>query len=299
MIRRSSAVTIIAMMAATVFLPAPASAWSWEAHRFIMRRALEILPAEIKPFFMEHREEVVARSIDPDLWRDAGWEEDQNHFVNFGAPEMGPFPFVAFPRDQTAALEKFGEAGMKRLGTLPWRLQEMVGNLRRAFEGFPKGIGVSPQLTVLYSGAAAHYIQDATQPLHASNNYDGQLTDQRGVHSRFETGLIERFESRITITPGQPKAVASLRDYSFDTLLASYQKVDGILKADKEAIDAKDAYDDQYFEAFFAKVKPTFEGQLSTAVTATASIIMTAWDQAGRPALTLTRRAPLKVQRAR
>jgi hypothetical protein len=299
MIRRSSAAAIIAMMTVAVFLPAPASAWSWEAHRFIMRRALEILPAEIKPFFMEHREEVVARSIDPDLWRDAGWEEDQNHFVNFGAPETGPFPFVAFPRDQTAALEKFGEAGLKRLGTLPWRLQEMVGNLRRAFEGFAKGNGLSPQQTVLFSGAASHYIQDATQPFHASNNYDGQLTDQRGLHSRFELGLIERFESSITITPMPPKTIASLRDYTFDTLLASYQKVDSILKADKEAIGARDTYDDQYFEAFFAKVKPTFEGQLSTAVTATASIILTAWDQAGRPALTLPRRSPQKVQRAR
>jgi hypothetical protein len=299
MIRRPSAAVITAMMTAVLFLPAPASAWSWEAHRFIMRRALEILPAEIKPFFSEHREEVISRSIDPDLWRDAGWDEDHNHFVNFGAPEMGPFPFVAFPRDHTAALEKFGDAGLKRLGTLPWRLQEMVGNLRRAFEGFAKGNGLSPQQTVLFSGAASHYIQDATQPLHASNNYDGQLTDQRGLHSRFELGLIERFESRITITPAQAKTIASVRDYGFDTLLASYQKVDVILKADKEAIGAKDTYDDEYFETFFAGVKPVFEGQLSTAVTATASVITTAWDQAGRPALSLPRRAPLKVQRAR
>src|SRR6478752_7508306 len=154
MIRRSSAAAIMAMMAMVVFLPAPASAWSWEAHRFIMRRAIEILPVEIKPFFVEHREEIINRSIDPDLWRDAGWDEDHNHFVNFGAPEMGPFPFVAFPRDQSAALEKFGPAGLKRLGMLPWRLQEMVGNLRRAFEGFPKGNGLSPQQTVLFSGAA-------------------------------------------------------------------------------------------------------------------------------------------------
>lgn len=298
MIRRSSAVAIVAVTVA-VFLPSPASAWSWEAHRFIMRRALEILPAEIKPFFTEHREETIYRSIDPDLWRDAGWEEDHNHFVNFGAPELGPFPFVAFPRDQTAALEKFGASGLKRLGTLPWRLQEMVGNLRRAFEGFAKGNGLSPQQTVLFAGAASHYIQDATQPLHASNNYDGQLTDQRGLHSRFELGLIERFESRITLAPAQPKTIASMRDYAFETLLASYQKVDAILKADREAVGTKDTYDDQYFESFFVKVKPTFEGQLSTAVSATASVIMTAWNEAGRPALTLPPRAPQKVQRAR
>ena len=125
MIRRSSAALVFVLIGA-VLVPAPASAWSWAAHRFIMRRAIDVLPDGLKPFFVEHREEIIYRSIDPDLWRDAGWEEDSNHFVNFGAPELGPYPFVAFPRDHTAALEKFGEAGLKRLGTLPWRMQEMV-----------------------------------------------------------------------------------------------------------------------------------------------------------------------------
>ena len=54
-----------------------------------MRRAIDILPADIKPFFVERREEIVNRAIDPDLWRDAGWDEAHNHFINFGAPELG------------------------------------------------------------------------------------------------------------------------------------------------------------------------------------------------------------------
>src|SRR4029077_1364323 len=98
---------------------------------------------------------------------------------------------------------------------------------------------------------ASHYIQDATQPFHVSNNYDGQLTDQRGVHSRFEEALLDRFESRVTIRPEAPARISSVRDYVFDTMLASYQKVDDILKADKEAIGTKDTYDDENCEACF------------------------------------------------
>jgi hypothetical protein len=294
MIRRLSAVLV-----ASLLLPAPASAWSWATHRYIMRRAIEILPAEIKPFFDEHREEIVYRAIDPDLWRDVGWDEDSNHFVNFGAPELGPYPFVALPRDHTAALEKFGEAGLKRIGTLPWRLQEMVGNLRRAFEGFSKGSGLAPQQAVLFSGTASHYIQDATQPFHASNDYDGQLSGQRGIHARFEQELLDRFEARVTVKPEPPKPITAVRDYAFEMLLTSHQKVPAILEADREAVSARDTYDDVYFETFFLKVRPIYEGQLSNAVSATASIITTAWEQAGRPALTLPRRAPQKVQRAR
>jgi hypothetical protein len=294
MIRRLSAALVAALL-----LPAPALAWSWATHRFIMRRAIEILPSEIKPFFIEHKEEVVYRAIDPDLWRDVGWEDDQNHFVNFGTPELGPYPFVALPRDHTAALEKFGEAGLKRIGTLPWRLQEMVGNLRRAFEGFAKGSGLATQQTVLFSGAASHYMQDATQPFHASNDFDGQLSGQRGIHARFEQELLDRFESRITLRTEPPKPIASLRDHVFETMLASYQKVEAILRADKETLGSKDTYDDEYFEAFFVRVRPLYEGQLSIAVSDTAAVITTAWQQAGRPALTLPKRAPQKVQRAR
>src|SRR5207302_9896542 len=104
------------------------------------------------------------------------------------------------------------------------------------------------------AAAAAHYLQDATQPLHASNNYDGQLSDQRGVHARFEAELFERFESRLTLTAAPPKAFASARDFAFELLLASNQRVEALLKADKDAIGSKETYDDAYFEAFFQKV---------------------------------------------
>jgi len=295
MLRRLSAVLL-----AAVLCPAPAFAWGFAAHKAIMRRAIDILPPEIKPFFVEHRDEMLIRVLDPDLWRSVGWDDDQNHFVNFGAPELGPYPFAGYPREYGAALQKFGENDLKRLGTLPFREAEMSGSLQRAFERIGTGNTFAVSDAIVFAGAASHYIQDATQPLHAANNYDGQLSGQRGVHPRFETELVERFESRLTLSPAPPKAVASPRDYAFDTLLASYQKADALLKADKEAIGAKDTYDDAYFEAFFAKVKPMLEERLSAATTATASVIVSAWEQAGRPLLNpKITREPRKVQRAR
>jgi hypothetical protein len=107
-------------MLAAVLLPQPAFAWGFAGHRYIMRRAIDLLPAGIKPFFVEHRDEIVVRVIDPDLWRNIGWEDDPNHFVNFGAAEFGPYPFTALPREYGAALEKFGMATLKRQGMLPW-----------------------------------------------------------------------------------------------------------------------------------------------------------------------------------
>ena len=101
--RRCGALLVLTL--AALLLPSPAFAWGFAAHRYIMRRAIDLLPAAVKPFFVEHRDEVVIRVVDPDLWRNVGWEDDPNHFVNFGAPELGPYPFTAYPREYGAALD--------------------------------------------------------------------------------------------------------------------------------------------------------------------------------------------------
>src|SRR5438067_2943095 len=72
-----------------------------------MARAIDLLPPQLKPFYEKNRDEIVARSVDPDLWRNVGWEDDPNHFVNFGVREYGEFPFVALPRDLESAIDKW------------------------------------------------------------------------------------------------------------------------------------------------------------------------------------------------
>ncbi len=274
-------------------VPSTALAWGFAGHRYIMRRAIELLPPEMKPFFTAYRDEIVIRVVGPDLWRNVGWEDDPNHFLDFGVPEFGPYPFAALPRDYGAALEKFGAATLKRYGLLPWREAEQFGNLRRGLEGFTRQAPYATSDTVLFAAVAGHYIQDAHQPFHATNNFDGQLTGQTGVHARFERDLIERFESRLTVHPAASAPVTDPRDAAFDALLASYQLADPILAADREAIAGKDTYDDEYFERFFAGVRPILEKRLGDSITATAGIIAGAWLEAGKPVLTLTDARPL------
>jgi hypothetical protein len=281
-------------------VPAPAAAWGFAAHRYIMGRAIDLLPPEMKPFFDHFRAELVVRVVDPDVWRSVGWEDDPNHFVDFGDPLIGPFPFAGLPRDYDAALGKFGMTTLKRLGMLPWREAEEFGNLRRAYEGFTKNSAYASTDVVLFAAVAAHYIQDAHQPLHATNNYNGQLTGNDGIHARFERDLFERFESRLVVRPAAPAAVTSPRDAAFDMLLASHQLVDALLTADKEAAAGKTFYDDDYFEKFFTAARPMLEQQLAASITATAGVLIGAWEQAGRPALkTVDARPPQRVRSSR
>ena len=294
--RKALVVTVAFLIGA--LMPAPAFAWGAVAHRYIMRRAIELLPPEIKPFFEHNRDELVLRANDPDLWRVAGFEDEPpNHQIDFGVNDYGPYPFVALPRDYDAAVEKFGVATVRRHGLLPWRVMEEVGNLRRMFQGFGRNQLYVEGNAVLFASTLAHYIQDGYQPLHVHNNYDGQLSGQNGLHSRFEAELFERFESRMTINPAPARAVTSSRDFIFEVAMASYQLVPKILEADKDAIAGQDAYDDAYFEKFFTSIKPVIEQQLSAAITGTASAIVTAWTQAGKPALRVG--IPRTVQKVR
>ena len=93
-----------ALVLANVERPA---AWGFEEHRFIAERAIELLPAPIKPFYQRNRTMIVEHAIDPDLWRTAGWtDEPPNHFVDLDA--YGPPPFDALPHDKDQAIAKFG-----------------------------------------------------------------------------------------------------------------------------------------------------------------------------------------------
>ena len=275
--------------------PSPAHAWGFAGHKLIMSRAIDLLPPELKPFYEHFRTELDIRITDADVWRGVPWDDDANHFVDFGVPEYGPPPFAALPREHGAALAKFGAVTLKKYGLLPWREEEMAGSLRRAMEGMGRGGTYAASDTVLFSAQASHYLQDASQPFHATDNYDGQLTGNLGIHSRFESELLEKFGARLRLNPAAPTPITNARDAAFDHLVESQALLGQILAADKAAVGSKDVYDAEYFERFFVAVQPLLEQQLNRAISRTAGLIIGAWQQAGRPVMNTT--IPRPVQR--
>lgn len=274
-----------------------AQAWGFEAHKFIMERAIALLPAELRPMFEAHRATLIERSIDPDTWRTAGFahEEDSNHFLDLDWQGFGPYPFNGLPRDYTAAIAKFGRNRLRETGTLPWRVEEVYGSLRRAFEDYGRRGAFGQNDIIFWSAWLTHYVSDAHVPFHAVINHDGQLTGQNGLHARFESTMFERFRDRLTIAPRPVAPISSPRDFAFDTLLASNRLVPPILKADLDAIGTRNEYDAAYYEAFFKANRAVLERRLGDAISATAAIIAGAWEAAGKPPLPL--KPPPRTQR--
>ena len=250
-----------------------------------MRRAIELLPPELKPFFEKYqRRDRRARHRSRHLaQRRVGRRSESLP----GFRRARSTARIRFRRCRGSTAPRWRSSAsptLKRNGLLPWREAEEFGNLRRAFEEFKREAPYTTSNVVLFSAVASHYIQDAHQPFHATDNYDGQQTGNAGIHSRFERDLIERYEARLKLDAGAGQGrLAARATPRSRRCSASYLLVDPILKADKEALGSSDTYDDEYFEKFFAKVQPMLEQQLSAAITATASVIVSAWDQAGRP----------------
>lgn len=263
------------------------SAWGFDAHHYVTGRALDLLPPALKPFFDKHRDFIVAHSIDPDLWRNAGFEEEPpRHFVDMDV--YGPAPFTALPRDFDAAVARHGKDFVLKNGTLPWRGQEFYDKLVKAFTDVRNNRPYAADNLVFYVAILSHYAGDAHVPFHAALNYDGQLTNQHGIHSRFESELFARTRTRFTVTPPPVAPIAgSARDYLFDTLVTSFSFVDGILKADAAAIGTATDYDDAYFARFEVAARPVLERRLGDSITAVASLITQAWEQAGKPEMPL------------
>ncbi len=280
--RKAVAVALLSL-ACVSLRPPPARAWGFDGHRFITDRAIDLLPKELRPFFQKYRTTIVEHSIDPDTYRTMGFtDEPPRHFVDMDA--YGPFPFRDLPHDYKEAVAKRGADFVIKNGTLPWRSEEIYNQLRESF----KQLSTSPYArdnVKLFAAVLAHYIADSFQPFHAAVNYDGQLTNQQGIHARFETELFDRYRSKLRVVPAPVTTIANPQEFVFATLADSFQLTEPILAADREAVKGRTDYDDKYFAQLYEKTGPIMEKRLAGAATAIASLITSAWSEAGKPAV--------------
>lgn len=289
------------LLALLLLVPASSEAWGFTAHKAIADRFIALLPEALRPLFEKHRAFIIERSVDPDMWRNAGFEsEPPNHFLDMDHKAFGPYPFEGLPREYDAAVQKFGREFVHEQGLLPWRVQEFYGKLQRAFEGLGRE-NPSPYLLtdiVYFSAITAHYISDGHVPLHAVVNYDGQLTNQHGLHSRWESELFERNQAAVKVAPAAVSPVMKPRDFVFEVLLASNKLAAGVLEADAAAAAGREEYDNEYFAEFSRRQLPTLERRFNESIAAVAATIAGAWAQAGRPAVPVELpRTPRRIRR--
>lgn len=90
----------------------------------------------------------------------------------------------------------------EQIGTLPWRAQQFANLYFQSLKQLPREAcetlanqKKSHTLEVLtFAGLMSHFTADASVPLHATKYYDGKERDQKGLHSYWESDLVDALE---------------------------------------------------------------------------------------------------------
>ncbi|MGH9468920.1 MAG: zinc dependent phospholipase C family protein [Terriglobia bacterium] len=242
----------------------------------IVASAIGTLPEPLRADFQQRRFYLVEHAIDPDLLADRDPAERPHHFADVEACDS--FPFRRF-RTEFVIERRAPSARELRNGDAMWQIETFT--LRLAADFRDRNWSAASHDAVF----AAHYAADLTQPLHTTLNYDGQLSGQKGIHRRFETGVVEFFEDQWALQPSPAAVIPNLRARIFDELLASYRARTAVFDADREA-RAKFRYDDPRFLPAFARLAgPLAKGRIEDAASFTGSLWYTAWVKAGKPDL--------------
>ena len=267
---------LVFTLAFSVCVPA-ARAWGNNANKLIVNRAIDTLPADLRPFFDNSRAELLNHVNDPFVTVAKTPAERKNQFLYL--EKYGRFPFELLPRNYKAAVTKFGKSKLESNGLLPWQIGVYSAKLTDAMH---TGKWADAKL---YAAVLASYVAAAHDPFNTTDNMDGHLSAQNGINERFGTSLVDRYSSFFFMRPNDAAFIADPTDHAFEACLSSHSWLETVLYADRDARSGLNSYTDEYYDRFYNQAGAVLIRQISDAATDVGSYWLTAWKNAGQPQL--------------
>lgn len=272
--------------------------WGIVGHERINKAAVMALPKPLQVFFYNHIDFITQEASVPDIRKYALNYKDENPRHYFDMENFGPVD--SLPQTMEAAKKKYDAKFLNDNGILPWYIEDLMVKLTKAFKD-------KNRAEILFLAAdLGHYIGDAHMPLHTSANHDGQLSDQKGIHSLWESRLPELFVKNYKLNVPEAQYYQDVHKATWDMIHDTHSLAQPLLDIDKKLrtstpegeIFKKDAdgkilkskyntavFADQYAEKLHKELNGMVENQMRKAITATASFWYTAWVNAGKPDL--------------
>jgi hypothetical protein len=270
--------------------------WGFFGHKRINRIAVFTLPPQLFGFYKENIEFLTDHAVDPDKRRYAVEGEAECHYIDLDHYyKVGEDPFAILPKYWKDAVAKFTEDTLRSYGIVPWHILHMKYKLQKAFEA--KNV----DLILKYSSEIGHYIGDAHVPLHTTENYNGQLTGQKGIHGLWESRLVEINAENYDYFVGKASYQKDIQTFAWEAVRGSHSALDSVLRMERELTktfpsDRKYAYEQranttistysrEFCEAYHNLLNGMVERRLKASILAVGSIWYSAWVDAGQPDL--------------
>jgi len=291
----------IVLIVLSFLIPNQSFSWGFFGHKRINRLAVFTLPPEMMPFYKKHLQFLAENAVNPDRRRYAVEEEAARHYIDLDV--YGDSAMYKMPRYWNEAVEKYSEDTLQAYGIVPWYIMTMKNYLTDAFKkGNIDGI-------LRLSADIGHYIADANVPLHTTENYNGQLTDQYGIHGFWESRLPELYSDDYDFYVGKATYVEQPQMRSWAAVTAAHLSKDSVLFLEKELSlkfpeDKKYSYEERgnstirvYSKKYSNNYHKALDGQVERRMTASIKMVgdfwYTCWVDAGQPDMTAMMRKGL------
>jgi hypothetical protein len=266
--------------------------WGFFAHQHINRLSVFTLPVEMIGFYKKNITYITEASVNPDKRRYAVSDEAPRHYLDLD--HYGDSALHLLPHQWPEAVKYLTEDTLKAYGILPWHIHHMYLQLKDAF------LVKDPDRILRLSAELGHYIADAHVPLHTTENYNGQLTDQVGIHGFWESRLPELFFNDYDFFVGKASHLSNPQAAAWDAVESSYMAVDSVLLFEKElsarwgekkySFETRGSqtvrvYAQPFSKAYHNLLDGMIERRMRASVRCIGNFWYTAWVDAGQPDL--------------
>ncbi len=257
----------------------PAFGWGFDGHRRLLTHAQDPLPGNscLRQWLAASQDATFQnQACDPDRWRDsssAGYDpqEAPRHFIELDWVT----PITDYPRDWAAAQAQLGFYAYKD-GYVPWRVQDLYFQLVAAFQS-KDNTAILPLVAHL-----SHYVTDSFSVLHDTKNFDPD-----GLHARWESDMLANSANIDGITSKAANYYGTVGradpvNMTFDIAIVGNGLLATLVAADQSTTRADGGHD---MPGFYAAVSDLTARRWGDALTLFASILASAWVDAGKPLL--------------
>ncbi|MEW5845402.1 MAG: S1/P1 nuclease [Bacteroidota bacterium] len=258
------------------------SSWGGTGHYIISLEARRSFNTEMQQF-VDWANYLAGHASDADNRKSSDPTEAPKHYIDIDnyAEFLANQPM---PQSLSEAVSKYDNNFVVDNGTLPWATKSTYDSLVLALRNS------RTDKAKQFAADLGHYVADGHMPLHLTKNYNGQLTGNTGIHSRYESTMINAHADEFyNSQPREITYVQNVQQYIFDYIYFNYQYVDSIVKADSYAKNINTDYNSSaYKDALWNKTKGFTNRLFESASQRLAELIYSAWIEAGRPSVTST-----------